>query len=1760
MTDSTIPAWGKRLMPFLLLAAVLLAAGCLQPVQELGCCLKDWTTPGPDGTTITHSVYDEGGRCMLYELNGSEVDDTLITSGCNETSGFCTVMISTQYTNGGWSQQATQIPVCTEEENVGCINGNCTAMVCGDFTFTPRVAPAFPDSEADSSNPEEALDEEAPNAIPAGSQGSTAIQFYKAQCRFLPMDATLSNIMKNSNSALNVFRMGVGGSFDEFDQYQYYFPISDRYCGLNAGGYIDRYMNYLTLNSSGDVVPYSPTTGITSNCVDDDNGTVPAPLAFAENDNLKSSTYILPNQTTVSSFSFYQPVPEVENYKFADEARFDNYSDEHSAADWFESTYLEPMNTPPQSCAFSVSGTATGNDLGGTTYSGFNCRDNTTGDLCPTGEEVEDGIPDNCINYAAPCAFSDIPPQGDYTYGYLCVNSSGETCPSGGCINQSAPCTNSVTSGDSPYLCIDAHGDACPVSGGSCSGNESTGYQTSGYEYSDCIEAYADCTDPNTEHECTQTWMSGTNGNYLNTTCWTDTQSHNGGTCEQALAHCVDNVSMGIHGYDDQTMSCVPNTALGQQDYGGGAIPYDNGPSPCYYNAPGPAGYYTYDKPAPVNVFKQIDTGYYSRELSIMYADSIYDLSETGTAQAPFECDVAADDCYSGTCNTQVYSRGVMLTSSNPQTAQEVVTDCSQFTDSAGINEVVCAPTESVTAEGQNPPERDYGSVSIIPSRVEFLTTNFKNGNQPDAPVGVNGLIDGTELDSDWATIYNTTPGQVGTPNGIILNENIFSLDYSVDVTNVTQVSWIPQTEFKYCPAFDVEYVNSSGVQLSLLNPDNPADTASTNEVWCPNVTQSTEGPPLGGVVFFGKTGTDGSTPVTYNGDTIIGYSLLDQADFQNTLLYKNCNLQPGDYETITLSGPRDPQINATGGLLDAFRPYFEQRVKGFGMSMGTTKANAYSVVFSFTPWIATFEKGTQRVASGGGSYSPQPNVVVDAGNQVSNPDESDGPEFTWLGDFLASPPAQEIRQHNTYDEEMDQVPGTTTADLDDSSDPWAGAEYSNNANGKEVYHTYDLGFSQYITLIKYDPSSGMLGNCAIDNSTYLPVMRNFGWCDPCTASTLAFQNITANTTPYLPRYTAELMPNGTGYNATNMQSICTSALTGSPTTDNATCSNPGITDMNDYTGSLGAQGAPRTEPDATILKERIGNYMKSGVLPVLDISNDSNWNLTKPLGSSGVESDYTGYDFQPLFGTMGAAVVIVDRVASAADATAKEGEIINRSETVREDCADCLVAIHVDSPASNESFASAAAAALSDPRASLDVDMVTFDYDVTDHPQDGATGLVNKSQAVVNDLASYGYALLNQTGKPSMVIGFSVDSDDPDWSGTNPDGSSGYSMLFDAIAQGQESLVKAGITGIIYSPVRTVIGSAAATTSGPFLCTAPIIYSDPGGLYAAAAADVQASFPIPACPSSASCATNFLYVDVCNGIPCSGSSLAAETTPSIKAEYGLSDCPADESAIGCKTVGLENCTLPANPETAPTAENGLVDTSTGVGVTTDKFCALEKATQLVTATAPVAIFSQEPAQSPVQCTACSQEDINTGSCNASDSATVPNQLLCDDGNPCEVCDANGENCEVPTAANGYTPTDWRCPAGAVTGGCMPCADAPAGETYSCNYDYSNGSTQTETGGVDTLTTDAYSDIIAALPKPYKCCLSASDGSNYSYSEQPYQVPLSQPVVFSKTGNPNAQCGSTGLADLTTAQSFCGYTLPVEQYDISCNVTVHEGN
>jgi len=212
---------------------MLLVSGCIQPVQKLGCCVKQNISQG----------------CLLYNMSKASTDPHDLINLFGKTNqkpcvdGNCNVTID---------GKDTLIPICSDDDLLSCVSQECKAMVCGDFKFSPPIGgPSF-------STAQEA------EKMPPENDEKAILQLYNAQCRFLPMDQSLKRIMKNTKSSLNIFRFGVGDTFSAYDQYSGYFPISDKFCGQNQKGRIDRFANYF----SSDLQPYSPSTEIQDGCLD----------------------------------------------------------------------------------------------------------------------------------------------------------------------------------------------------------------------------------------------------------------------------------------------------------------------------------------------------------------------------------------------------------------------------------------------------------------------------------------------------------------------------------------------------------------------------------------------------------------------------------------------------------------------------------------------------------------------------------------------------------------------------------------------------------------------------------------------------------------------------------------------------------------------------------------------------------------------------------------------------------------------------------------------------------------------------------------------------------------------------------------------------------------------------------------------------------------------------------------------------------------------------------------------------------------------------------------------------------------------------------------------------------------------------------------------------------------------------------------------------------------------------------------------------
>ena len=1480
----------KRL---LLVAAVMLLFGCLQPAVKLGCCMKiNATMNETDPTKNT---------CVLYNITDFQTTDafaascggssnTQCTHGCNDTAGGCNVSVKV-----GSTYKNFMIPVCTLDDIQPCISGNCTAMVCGDFEFKPRVAPTLTATKTtDSEGKNTSASLNTGGGTPAGtSDKGGAMQFYNSQCRFLPMDAKLSRIMKNSKSQINVFRMGVGGSFDEFDQYRYFFPMSDKYCNLNSRGSIDRYMNYLTSDYSA----YdAPVTAITSNCMND-SGVLP-PFGFNESFTTRTSKF-----PTTAVFTYSTKIPDFSNYKRAYFARAD-----YSGNAWFESSSV----------------------------------------------------------------------TGSYEHFY--------------------------------------------------------------------------------------------------------------------------------------------NATSGQYD----SI-YVPGPTAYSYN------YGTEKVDTPNGIYKKVDNGFYRKYLSIAHADQMYGITGCGSSaatasstRAPFECDVAANDCYSGSCNTQTYTRSVMLrNAADPLSAPEVVTDCNKMADENGQTKVICAPTTSVSVSCSAgvPPTYTYARVKAVAGRTDTYDSDV-NAPFGNGIYGMGDLSEDNALDIFWGnlTVSHSINDMVGNPYPI----NGWS-EYTI--TNYARTTFNEVTK-KNCPD---KY---------------PGSEDDSNKTMCPlYMDESPLGPPVAGAVFFGKTGdTDVPLPsisgVSDGEKVVIGYSIASPDDFANMLVVKNCGMVEGtDYVKVRVDGMQGANWSA---LMTAFTPYFETRVKSLKSSMGDgcgsivhwgspNKLQAYDTVLSSVPWVVGYTKWMRR-------------VYYEHGHSGDHDPEG----YEKFSEYLVSESAQALRTKNIYDTAMLDTRGTSSCELRATTSH----EAYDADKKKHIRYVYDIVFSRYVYLFKYAPNTFRIGNCAVDENTRLPVTKTFGWCEPCTTSTLAYQNVTAVQESYIPGHTGKVEANP----ATDVQTICTPKRVHEPINEsndwnarrwavNASCFNKYISDVQDYNGRSFETGAPRTVPEATIMKERMGDYMKSGVMPVLDLSDASNWNISNNY-TYGAQN-YSEYDFKRLFGSMGATVVIVEHLRNRGDATfEKVDEMIERGATVKDYCFGCLTAFHVDTPLTAASFNSTVREVFLDPRAAYAIDMVTFDYPVSVH-----TGIATPGM-LADDLAAYGEAALRAGNTPTMVVGLNVRCEDIRWTNNTLSdcAAAKNTSIYGVSATVGEDNTTATIawrtnvsgTSILNYGANTSLGSAATGTDG----TAHSITLT--GLNS----DTPYYYTVTSCQGIGNCTTagQFAFTTNSSMVPGNYSyddlfgAIVTKQDKLIKAGItGVIYSPA--RMLGEKSLPDPNGSWLARAiynYYKDTAGTGLVDVnlSSGVGFKSAKFCGMQDAMYKMSTTAPTAVFSKTMSMGELNCTPCSSTDKILKNCGPPDGGTVP------------VCD-NGQACGL----GGLTASEAKCPDNSVTPDCALCNEST--RQYNCTKTYANGTVTHLYGNLADVTSDLYMDILAGIPKPDKCCIrDQASGINYTYYKTAYGSPLNKPLVFPKSGANDTDCGfGASVGDMNKLTSFCSIQqTQIKDYDVTCRI------
>ncbi len=121
-----------------------------------------------------------------------------------------------------------------------------------------------------------------------------------------------------------------------------------------------------------------------------------------------------------------------------------------------------------------------------------------------------------------------------------------------------------------------------------------------------------------------------------------------------------------------------------------------------------------------------------------------------------------------------------------------------------------------------------------------------------------------------------------------------------------------------------------------------------------------------------------------------------------------------------------------------------------------------------------------------------------------------------------------------------------------------------------------------------------------------------------------------------------------------------------------------------------------------------------------------------------------------------------------------------------------------------------------------------------------------------------------------------------------------------------------------------------------------------------------------------------------------------------------------------------------------------------------------------------------------------------------------------------------------------------------VASDCKLCSSLPG--TFSCTYTYDDG-TKKDSGPISksAITSSTYQDVISALPNSLRCCIQEEqqDGSliNYTYVKTEVKRQKNTLDIFPREGSTLTDCNTDPTSLESTA---CGFTLPISKTKIDC--------
>ncbi|HLC68706.1 MAG TPA: hypothetical protein VJH24_02605, partial [Candidatus Bilamarchaeaceae archaeon] len=207
---------------------------------------------------------------------------------------------------------------------------------------------------------------------------------------------------------------------------------------------------------------------------------------------------------------------------------------------------------------------------------------------------------------------------------------------------------------------------------------------------------------------------------------------------------------------------------------------------------------------------------------------------------------------------------------------------------------------------------------------------------------------------------------------------------------------------------------------------------------------------------------------------------------------------------------------------------------------------------------------------------------------------------------------------------------------------------------------------------------------------------------------------------------------------------------------------------------------------------------------------------------------------------------------------------------------------------------------------------------------------------------------------------------------------------------------------------------------------------------------------------------------------------------------------------------------------------DALEETVSGGRTYSDQFCSLEKASRLLVSDPAITVYNQIELQDEVTCQQCEADEISSGACSRT----------CGNGRQCTMPE------DVPVDGEDF----YRCPDQGYPGPSIPCSSIED-KNLACQRVYGDG--RVEQIRVPMSDLDAgFPDVIASIPYGYRCNVDDETGQ-YTFTKVDVRGKAGAPIIFSYGSNADEDCGVPDF-NLPAPQQCSDTSLPIRDYRIQC--------